>query len=177
MAKTVAYRILNHGSRLKLVRHLSEMDVDHNPYPECARALTEESCLKLANSYYDMLNHDYRSYHFSTDKMPHNFLCLGLIALLFPQAKILHCNRHPVDTCLSCYFQDFSAGEHRYASDLACLGRYYNQYLRLMGHWRTLFPQLIKDVRYEELISRPRPVLGDILSYCDLPWHEQCLKY
>ncbi len=85
-----------------------------------------------------------------TDKMPTNFIYLGLIALLFPNAKIIHCRRNPLDVSLSCYFHDF-AGDHGYACDLKDIGLYYQQYERLMEHWKKVLPMNIHTVEYEDI--------------------------
>ncbi|MGB5279418.1 MAG: sulfotransferase [Gammaproteobacteria bacterium] len=111
-----------------------------------------------------------------TDKMPVNFLHLGLIALLFPKAHIIHCRRNPLDTCLSCYFQNFS-GNHAYASDLTNLGHYYREYERLMLHWSSVLPVKIHHVSYERLVSEPKISSRKMLGYLDLEWHEACLHF
>lgn len=74
-----------------------------------------------------------------TDKMPFNFLWVGLVHLLFPRARIVHCKRNPVDTCLSIYSTQF-AQNWGFASDWKDLASYYRQYLRLMDHWRAVLP-------------------------------------
>jgi tetratricopeptide (TPR) repeat protein len=109
-----------------------------------------------------------------TDKMPGNFLFLGLIHLILPNARIVHCVRDPVDTCLSCYQQLF-ARRLDFAYELADLGRYYRAYARLMEHWRAVLPGGFFDLRYEELVANPERVIGELLEYCDLPWADACL--
>lgn len=111
-----------------------------------------------------------------TDKMPVNFLYLGLLALLFPNAHIIHCRRDPLDTCLSCYFQNFS-GNHPYASDLHNLGQYYRQYQRLMEHWYKVLPVSVHTVDYETLVAEPEHTIRDMLSYVGLEWQDHCLQF
>ncbi len=92
------------------------------------------------------------------DKMPMNFMQLGLIALVFPRARIIHCLREPLDTCLSCYFENFHQ-DQRFATRLESLGHFHRQYERLMDHWRAVLPQPMLDVRYEDTrspASKPR---------------------
>ena len=111
-----------------------------------------------------------------TDKMPTNFRWLGLIYLLFPRARIIHMQRNPLDTCLSCYSKDFS-GVHEYAYDLENLGHYYTQYLRLMAHWHRVIGTPILDVSYEKLVQDPETVCRRIVAYCDLRWDDRVLDF
>jgi tetratricopeptide (TPR) repeat protein len=112
---------------------------------------------------------------FITDKMPHNFLYLGLIVLLFPQAKIIHMRRDPLDTCLSCYFQNFS-GLHRYSNDLRQLGLHYRNYERLMNYWRRLGIAFL-DVSYEDLVTDLEGVSCRMVEFCGCRWDEACLRF
>jgi tetratricopeptide (TPR) repeat protein len=111
-----------------------------------------------------------------TDKLPGNFARLGLIALLFPGARVLHCVRDPLDTCLSCYFQDFRF-RNAYSFSLEHLGHYYAQYTALMDPWRAVLPLPILDIRYEELVADPRGVTAGMLEFCGLEWDERCLAF
>ena len=111
-----------------------------------------------------------------TDKMPHNFLRVGLIACLFPKARIIHCVRNPADTCLSIYFQQFGPG-HPYATDLGNLGRYYRLYLDLMAHWEREAFIPIHRVRYEELVTRPEENVRRLLDFAGLEWDDRCMDF
>jgi tetratricopeptide (TPR) repeat protein len=105
---------------------------------------------KIANEYLDKLSaHSVKAARI-TDKMPHNFLHLGLIDRLFPGARVIHCMRDPMDTCLSIYFQNFN-DNHPYAGDLRQLGTYYKAYQELMQHWKQTLSIPIFDVKYESL--------------------------
>ncbi|MGH8320254.1 MAG: tetratricopeptide repeat-containing sulfotransferase family protein [Steroidobacteraceae bacterium] len=111
-----------------------------------------------------------------TDKMPFNFCALGLIRVLFPRATIVHCRRHPVDTCLSIFMTDFEA-PMSFASERSSLVDYYRQYQRLMSHWvRVLAPQRLIELEYEELVADPEPVTRRLIASCGLTWHEACLS-
>lgn len=112
-----------------------------------------------------------------TDKMPGNFLLTGLIHLMLPNAKIIHTNRNPVDTCLSCFTQRFSTGlECTYS--LKDLGRYYTDYHRLMQHWRDVLPQgAFLDVQYEEVVADQEAQTRRIIDYCGLEWNDACLDF
>ncbi len=110
------------------------------------------------------------------DKMPMNFQHVGLIRLLFPKARIIHCRRDPRDTCLSCYFQYFQEG-HSFSFDLAHLGFYYRYYVTLMRHWRDVLGIEMLEVDYERLTSEPEPMMREIIAYCGLPWDDACLEF
>ncbi|MBI3462463.1 MAG: sulfotransferase [Planctomycetes bacterium] len=110
------------------------------------------------------------------DKWPLNYLHLGLMALLFPRARIVHCRRDPLDTCLSCYFQRFR-GDHEYSYDLAHLGSYYRTYERLISHWREVLPMPVLELHYEALIDDPQATSERLLAFCGLSWQERCLRF
>jgi hypothetical protein len=109
-----------------------------------------------------------------TDKMPENFLHVGIIAQLLPGACVIHVLRDPQDTCLSCYFQDF-AGAHPYAYDLESLGFYYRGYERLMAHWLEVNPLPMLNVQYESLVANPEPEARRMVEFIGLQWDERCL--
>lgn len=112
-----------------------------------------------------------------TDKMPENFLFIGLIHLMLPNAKIIHVMRNPVDTCLSCFTTLFRRGQaHTY--DLTELGHYYASYMRLMGHWRRVLPAgTFLDVRYEDIVADHEEQARRLIEYCGLEWDDACLEF
>jgi tetratricopeptide (TPR) repeat protein len=140
------------------------------------RQLSQEQCDRLAQPYLDMLAGKYPGAQWVTDKMPQNFLNLGIIALLFPEARVIHCIRDPLDTCLSCYFQMFPS-THAYANNLADLGAYYRQYQRLMEHWRAVLELPIFDACYEDLVADPAKWGRQMVEFCGLTWDERCLEF
>lgn len=111
-----------------------------------------------------------------TDKLPMNFMYLGLIALLFPNAHIIHCRRNPLDVSLSCYFQNFSAN-HAYASDLENIAVYYQQYERLMSYWTKVLPLTIHTVDYEAMVSDTESTSKKIIEYLGLDWQGNCANF
>lgn len=111
-----------------------------------------------------------------TDKLPENFLHLGLIRLLFPMATIIHCKRHPFDTCLSIYFQDFT-WSHCYASDFEDIGRYYLEYDRLMHHWEQTLGASIFTIQYEDLVADQEKQSRSILHHCGIDWDGRCMDF
>ncbi|OYV75767.1 MAG: hypothetical protein B7Z74_00910 [Deltaproteobacteria bacterium 21-66-5] len=108
-----------------------------------------------------------------TDKLPVNCLYLGLIALLFPGARIVHCARDPRDTALSLYSQYFGL-RLPFAYRLGDIAVFYREYRRLMRHWAQVLPLPLHTVRYEELARDPEPVIRGLLAFLDLDWEPGC---
>ena len=140
--------------------------------------LSEELQQQLAREYVDTLqSHNKSNRDFVTDKLPHNFLYIGLIKALLPDAKIIHCRRNPVDTCVSIYTTDFTA-LHKYAYSQVELAEYYNMYMDLMQHWRDVLPPAsIYEIDYETLVSDQQTQTEKLLEYCDLEWQDSCLTF
>lgn len=112
-----------------------------------------------------------------TDKMPHNFLRLGLIHTALPNARIIHVRRHSVDNCLSIYFQNFR-GDHPYAYDLDNLAFYRREYERLMQHWREVLPaDRYFEFDYEDLVADQEGISRKLIAFCDLEWDDTCLDF
>jgi tetratricopeptide (TPR) repeat protein len=111
-----------------------------------------------------------------TDKMPQNFLHIGLIALLFPEAPIIHCRRDPLDTCLSVYFQNFTY-VHNYATDLGNVGFYYAEYERLMRHWQEDLGLPMLNIDYEEMVEDPETTSRRLVEFCGLEWEDRVLDF
>ncbi|HEX4300892.1 MAG TPA: sulfotransferase [Gammaproteobacteria bacterium] len=112
-----------------------------------------------------------------TDKMPQNFLLLGLLHAFFPAAKIVHCRRDPLDTCVSCFTVLFGDGQE-FAYDLAELGEYYSMYAALMKHWELVLPtSSLLTVDYEEVVTDIRKTAERLLRHCELPWDEACVSF
>ncbi len=153
--------------------------LDRNlPFPEVMREINEEVLNKAAQEYLDFIDSlSGGKFLFVTDKMPQNFVYMGLIALIFPEAKIIHCKRNPYDTCLSNYFQNFAAAGLSFAYNLENLGHYYRLYLDIMEHWRKVLPITFYESQYEELVSNPREKVRDLLEFCGLSWYEGCLEF
>ncbi len=110
------------------------------------------------------------------DKRPHNFELIGLIGILFPNARIIHCRRDAIDNCLSCFISNLNK-EHRYTSDLESLGLYYREYDRLMHHWTMVFPGRIFENRYEDLISDQEGQSRKLIDHLGLTWDDACLRF
>ena len=112
-----------------------------------------------------------------TDKMPQNFLLLGLLHAFYPAAKIVHCRRDPLDTCISCFTVLFGEGQE-FAYELAELGEYYGMYATLMKHWEQVLPAgSLLTVDYEEVVTDVRKTAELLLRHCELPWDEACVSF
>jgi tetratricopeptide (TPR) repeat protein len=138
------------------------------------RAFDSPPRASLAAEYLQRLHERAGSAARITDKMPANFLYAGLIHAVFPRARIIHMQRHPIDTGLSIYFQNFF-NVSPYANDLKHLAHYYGQYLRIMDHWRECLPLL--EVPYERLVADPEEWTRQMLDFIGLPWDPQCLQF
>lgn len=113
-----------------------------------------------------------------TDKMPHNFLYAGFIARALPNAKIICLRRGALDTCLGNFRHLFEleSGFYDYSLDLLDTGSYYVQFDRLLAHWREVLPGRIMEVGYESLVQSPESTLRRVVGFCDLDWHDACLR-
>ena len=148
-------------------------------YPEYMLWFDREIASSVAASYLDLvgnLSSSNGNYLHVTDKMPHNFLYLGLLYALFPKARFIHCRRHPLDNCVSIYFQKF-AREHHYAYNLKELGLSYIEYRRLMTHWDEVLPTKIYHVRYEDLVCDQEELSRQLIAFCGLEWDLRCLDF
>jgi tetratricopeptide (TPR) repeat protein len=110
------------------------------------------------------------------NKTPMNFEFLGLITMLLPSPRVIHCRRDPLDTCLSCYFQRFRGGQE-YSYSVENLGFYYRMYERLMQHWREVLPMEMLEIDYETLVSKPEETAKAMIEFCGLPWDSRCLEF
>lgn len=110
------------------------------------------------------------------DKMPHNFVMVGFIALCFPKARIVHIHRNPVDNFISA-FQNHMSDFHGYSFDQVTYAKYYQLYERLMAHWNTVLPGKIFDLSYDSLVQEPEPIVRRLIDSIGLPWSDECLKF
>ena len=114
---------------------------------------------------------------FITDKMPTNFKYIGIIMKIFPDAKVIHCQRDPYDTCISNYKNYFNAKSMGYTNNMDNLISYYNNYQRLIKHWEKLPYIDYLSIKYEDLISDQKSMTEQILKYCNLDWEDNCLDF
>ena len=112
-----------------------------------------------------------------TDKMPQNFFFLGLIRVLFPAAKIVHCRRNPMATIYSCYKTLFTEKGQQFTFDINELGQFYLFYRETMDHWHSVMPGDIYEINYEELVGDQEGESRKLIDFCDLTWSERCLDF
>lgn len=138
--------------------------------------LTGEKIHELAERYLAILQQGRGSAARIVDKLPSNFLFLGVIKALFPNATIIHAIRHPLDSCLSCYFQNFT--DLRWANDLEVISQIYGIYRKSMTNWENVLPEgSILNVRYEELVDDPETHARRMIEACGLEWDASVLEF
>tara|TARA_B110001450_G_scaffold205235_1_gene195072 strand:- start:502 stop:1467 length:966 start_codon:yes stop_codon:yes gene_type:complete len=131
---------------------------------------------QLRLEYYNYLKRFNAKNPFITDKAPLNFRWIGIIKILFPNSKIIHCSRNSKDNCLSIFKNFFEAGLD-FGYNQKELGTYYNIYLDLIKFWQKKLPGLIYEAKYEHIIQSPELEIKKIIKFCDLHWEENCLEF
>ena len=164
------------GHMISLIQGMPARIGSESHYPACLGELEGTHLNDMAQSYCDYSHQMAGDEARITDKMPMNYLNIGLISLMFPNARILHCTRNPLDTCLSCYGNAFSS-RMAYTADLTDLGRTYRQYQRIMEHWNSIETIPIMEVNYETLVSDPEPLLRGVLDFIGMPWDDACMNF
>ncbi|MDX1401172.1 MAG: sulfotransferase [Kiloniellales bacterium] len=144
-------------------------------YPSGLLSLSDEDLRTLRKSYWDNVPVPAGS-AFLIEKLPANFLHLGLIRAILPEARVVHLRRDPRDTCLSCYAHNFAEG-HSFSHDLEELGRYYLAYLRIMDFWREREILAVHEIRYESLVAAPEDEIKVLCHFLGLRWHEDFLRF
>ena len=112
-----------------------------------------------------------------TDKLPINFKWIGFIKLIFPKSKIIHCTRNSKDTCSSIFKNLFTNPELNYAYKLEDLVKFYNLYGDLMNYWKNNLAEFIFEIKYEELIKKPKKTISKLINNCQLDWDVSCMKF
>jgi hypothetical protein len=146
------------------------------PFPERMAQMSSAEVEALEARYLAALSKMFPDAERITDKRPDNFLYIGLIKQLFPDAKFVHTTRNPIDNCLSIYFLHLDHSMS-YALDLMDIAHYYREYTRLMAHWKSLFGADILDFDYDAFVAHPRPAVERLLAHCGLDWEENCLSF
>jgi tetratricopeptide (TPR) repeat protein len=146
-------------------------------FGESVRALGKDQSSALAADYLRFVRRRSPNAVRIADKLTHNFELIGLIALLFPNARIIHCRRDAIDTCVSCFMTPDFNDKHAYNTDLAKLGLYYREYDRLMRHWNSVLPGRIHESRYETLIGDQEAEARRLIEFLGLPWDDACVRF
>lgn len=132
---------------------------------------------KLGEKYMEQVRWRAQGQRYITDKLPINFYYVGLIRQALPHARIIHLKRDPMDTCISNLKQYFTEGAYLFSYDLEDLSAYYLAYHRLMAHWHDVYPGMILDVNYEDLVHNIEGEARRLLDHCALDWQPDCLKF
>jgi tetratricopeptide (TPR) repeat protein len=146
-------------------------------YPEDAPALSAADLRAMGSAYLQKLSALAPSGERVVDKLPGNFQFAGLIHAMLPNARIIHCRRNPIDTCLSCYTKLFATGQD-FAYDMTELGQFYRAYDGLMTHWRATLPaDRFLEVGYEDLVEDLEGISRRLVAFCGLAWDAACLDF
>ena len=148
----------------------------NNGYPNNLMDIDTSSFNDFGQKYIDETRWARSSKPFFIDKMPNNFVHIGLIKLILPNAKIIDARRNPMDACFSCFKQYFAKGQH-FTYDLDDTARYYKDYLRLMDFWNELFPREIFTINYEDIINNPNKKIRELLNFCNVEFENSCLDF
>jgi tetratricopeptide (TPR) repeat protein len=155
---------------------LGMLRANTHDYPGCLDKLSIEQADGMAQIYLEPFLALKPGATRITDKMPLNFLHLGLLAAVLPEARIIHCRRDPMDTSLSCFMTDFNTG-HEFKYDLTHLGLFYRDYHRLMEHWKKTIDLPILEVNYEDVIANTEAQSRRMVEFLGLPWNDRCLRF
>ena len=164
------------GGELPHIGRIVGETVPGKQFTAWAPEMSREKACELGQSYAESLEALAPDAARVSDKMPGNVLFLGLIALMLPRARVIHCRRDPLDTCLSCYFHNFTQ-RHLFTNDLRDLAAYYREYRRTMDHWSEVLPLSVIDIDYEELVVDQEGQSRAIIDFLGLEWDEQCLRF
>jgi len=146
-------------------------------YPDCVAGMTAPALRELGERYLRETRVQRKtSAPFFIDKLPNNFLHVGLIHLILPRARIIDSRRHPMACCFSNFKQHFARGQN-FSYSLDDVGRFYRDYVDLMAHFDAVLPGRIHRVIYEELVDDPEGEVKRLLEYCGLPFDERCLRF
>lgn len=163
---------------IAMSRQLAGRKREHSAgqYPEILAELPPEKFTELGEGYLASTRIQRSDTPFFIDKMPNNFLHIGLIHLILPNAKIIDARRHPMAGCFAGFKQLFARGQ-AFTYDLVDIAYYYRNYVKVMDHWDTVLPGRVLRVQYEEMVADTEQQIRRVLDYCKLPFEEQCLRF
>jgi tetratricopeptide (TPR) repeat protein len=159
------------------LNHIQNLAHQLGNFPASITSIAPEQLAPLGEAYLRAIAPLGQGQRHMVDKMPANFLYAGLIRLILPEARIIHCRRDPVDTCLSCYSKLFT-NEQVFTYDQAELGQFHQDYQRLIAHWRTVLPTAhFHEVEYEAVVDDLEGEARRMLAFLELPWAPACLTF
>ena len=160
-----------------IIKIASELNSNNqNTYPEILKELDELKLTEMGNNYLSETTWARKNAPFFIDKMPNNFIHIGLIKTILPNAKIIDTRRDPMDTCFSCYKQFFARGQ-LFTYSLEDLGNYYTDYIKAMNHWHNVYGKDIYTVHYDNVINKTEETIRELIDYCNLPFQKECLEF
>ena len=160
-----------------IIKIAAELNNDkQNSYPEVLKELDNLKISKLGKEYISETTWARDNAPFFIDKMPNNFIHIGLIKTILPNAKIIDTRRDPMDTCFSCFKQFFARGQ-LFTYSMEDLGNYYTDYIRAMNHWHKVYGKDIFTVHYDDVINKTEETIRELIDYCNLPFEQECLEF
>ena len=160
-----------------IIKIAGELNTNNqNNYPDVLKELDESKLSNLGKDYISETAWARDSAPFFIDKMPNNFIHIGLIKTILPNAKIIDTRRDPMDTCFSCFKQFFARGQ-LFTYSLEDLGNYYTDYIRAMNHWHNVYGKDIYTVHYDNVINETEETIRELIDYCELPFEKKCLEF
>ncbi|MGB5325882.1 MAG: sulfotransferase [Pseudomonadales bacterium] len=165
------------AGEVRTLGDIIEAAFDIATFPENVLQAKSESFKQPGERYIELMRQHATRATRITNKTPDNFKIIGMIKLILPNAKIVHCQRNPMDNCWSLYKNYFSRNDQKYSYDQVELGLYYKGYLKLMKHWHRVLPGFIYDIQYEKIIAEQEPQTRALLEFCGLDWDDACLKF
>ncbi len=161
----------------RVARSVGLSRTDRKAYPRAVVDLGPEELAQLGADYLEKTRrHRPEGLPHFTDKLPNNYVHVGFLHLILPNAKIINAKRHPLDSCLGSFKQLFARGQP-FTYDQFELGEFYLEYQRLMEHWHEVLPGKVLDVQYEHVVEDLETQVRRILEYCELPWDDACLRF
>ena len=160
-----------------IIKIAAELNNDkQNSYPEVLKELDDLNISKLGKDYISETTWARDKAPFFIDKMPNNFIHIGLIKTILPNAKIIDTRRDPMDTCFSCFKHFFARGQ-LFTYSMEDLGNYYTDYIRAMNHWHKVYGKDIFTVHYDDVINKTEETIRELIDYCNLPFEQECLEF
>ena len=145
-------------------------------YPKILADLSAEQLQKFADGYIKGTEFHRKGAPHFVDKMPNNFMHIGLIHLIFPNARVIDARRHPMACCFSGFKQLFADGQE-FTYGIEDIARYYKSYVELMAHWDKVLPGKVLRVHYEHVVRDADSEVRRIIDFLDLPFEDSCLNF
>lgn len=173
---------INGGGELQYMTEISGIgntiaNNDLSEYRQKLSQITNEELINNRNKYIEKISKISKKHKYVTDKMPHNFVLIGFIKILFPNAKIIYCKRNALDNCYSLFAHKFVDKSHGYSYNQKKIGKYYNFHLELMDYWLEIFKDDIYVLNHENLIEDQEKYSKELINYCGLKWEVACLEF